>query len=60
MKYKVVLTAVALSFVVPGRAQWVDEPVYKNPNAPTESRVKDLLGRMTLAEKIGQLCCPLE
>lgn len=59
MKYKVVLTAVALFFVVLGRAQWVDEPVYKNPNAPTESRVKDLLGRMTLAEKIGQLCCPL-
>lgn len=34
-------------------------PLYKQPSAPVESRVKDLLGRMTLEEKIGQLCCPL-
>lgn len=33
------------------------EPVlpYKNPQLPVEQRVKDLLGRMTLEEKIGQL-----
>ncbi|OMO90514.1 hypothetical protein COLO4_19105 [Corchorus olitorius] len=29
--------------------------VYKNPNAPIEDRVKDLLSRMTLQEKIGQM-----
>ncbi|KAI9117820.1 hypothetical protein K1719_011235 [Acacia pycnantha] len=29
--------------------------VYKNPNAPTEARVKDLLSRMSLKEKIGQM-----
>ncbi|KAK4278224.1 hypothetical protein QN277_016098 [Acacia crassicarpa] len=29
--------------------------VYKNPNAPIEVRVKDLLSRMTLKEKIGQM-----
>jgi beta-glucosidase len=31
-------------------------PVYKDPKAPIERRVKDLLGRMTLEEKVAQLC----
>jgi beta-glucosidase len=30
--------------------------VYKNPSAPVDARVKDLLKRMTLEEKVGQLC----
>lgn len=29
--------------------------VYKDPNAPVEQRVKDLLSRMTLEEKVGQM-----
>ncbi|KAL5580812.1 hypothetical protein UlMin_013254 [Ulmus minor] len=29
--------------------------IYKNPNQPIEARVKDLLSRMTLEEKIGQM-----
>ncbi|GMI81736.1 hypothetical protein like AT3G47000 [Hibiscus trionum] len=29
--------------------------VYKNPNAPIEDRIKDLVSRMTLQEKIGQM-----
>jgi beta-glucosidase len=29
--------------------------VYKDPKAPVELRVKDLLGRMTLDEKVGQM-----
>lgn len=29
--------------------------LYRDPNAPTESRVKDLLSRMTLREKVGQM-----
>lgn len=29
--------------------------VYKNPYAPVEARVQDLLGRMTLEEKAGQM-----
>ncbi|KAL8140271.1 hypothetical protein V2J09_006292 [Rumex salicifolius] len=29
--------------------------VYKNPNQPIEARVKDLLSRMTLQEKLGQM-----
>jgi hypothetical protein len=29
--------------------------VYKDPSQPLEARIQDLLGRMTLAEKIGQM-----
>lgn len=32
---------------------------YKNPDLPVETRVADLLSRMTLEEKVGQLLCPL-
>jgi len=31
------------------------EPVYKDPSAPIESRIKDLLGRMTLEDKYRQI-----
>ena len=31
-------------------------PLYKNANASIDSRVEDLLGRMTLEEKVAQLC----
>jgi len=33
------------------------KPVYVDPRAPVADRVKDLLGRMTLEEKIAQLQC---
>jgi beta-glucosidase len=32
----------------------VHQPLYKDPNAPVEARVEDLLGRMTLEEKVAQ------
>ena len=32
---------------------------YKNPSLPIDTRVSDLLSRMTLEEKVGQLLCPL-
>ena len=32
-------------------------PLYKDASAPLEQRVQDLLGRMTLAEKIAQITC---
>lgn len=34
-------------------------PVYRDAEAPVEDRVEDLLSRMTLEEKVGQLCCPM-
>lgn len=40
--------------VVTGDAQ-VDEMKYKDPKQPIAVRVKDLLSRMTLEEKIGQM-----
>jgi len=30
-------------------------PVYKDPSAPVEKRVKDLLGRMSIEDKMAQL-----
>ncbi|HET7624589.1 MAG TPA: glycoside hydrolase family 3 N-terminal domain-containing protein [Verrucomicrobiae bacterium] len=32
-------------------------PLYKNPSAPAEKRVKDLLSRMSLEEKAAQMMC---
>ena len=34
-------------------------PDYKNPDLSTQERVEDLIGRMTVEEKLGQLLCPL-
>ena len=34
----------------------METPLYKDPSAPVEARVKDLLARMTLEEKAEQLC----
>lgn len=47
--------AAALAFVPQGLAvaQGAAKP-YKNPSLPVEQRVDDLVGRMTLDEKIGQ------
>ena len=35
------------------------KPLYKQANAPIEERIKDLMERMTVEEKVGQLCCPM-
>ncbi|GLY92895.1 glycoside hydrolase family 3 protein [Actinoplanes sp. NBRC 103695] len=34
---------------------WAADPPYKDPSQPVEVRVTDLLGRMSLDEKIGQM-----
>lgn len=31
------------------------DQVYRHPHAPVESRIKDLISRMNLKEKIGQM-----
>lgn len=36
----------------------VEVPVYKNPLLPIDQRVEDLLSRMTLKEKVGQMNMP--
>jgi beta-glucosidase len=36
-------------------AQAADRPLYKNPRAPVDDRVADLLQRMTVEEKTSQL-----
>lgn len=33
------------------------QPAYRNPKLPVERRVKDLLSRMTLKEKVAQMLC---
>jgi hypothetical protein len=38
----------------------VDSPAYLDSRQPVEVRVKDLLGRMTLEEKVGQLNMPCD
>src|SRR5574344_167873 len=38
---------------------YAQKPLYTIANAPIEDRVNDLVGRMTIDEKIGQLLCPL-
>ena len=48
----VAVAAVALAAGAVGSAQ---AAVYENPHAPTFVRVKDLLKRMTLQEKVGQM-----
>ncbi|MGE5645655.1 MAG: glycoside hydrolase family 3 C-terminal domain-containing protein [Acidobacteriota bacterium] len=39
-------------------AAFAQSPAYLDPKLPVEVRVRDLLGRMTLEEKIGQLNMP--
>jgi beta-glucosidase len=48
--------ALALAIHAEGMAQSrVERPIYKDPKAPVEQRVEDLLSRMTLEEKIAQI-----
>lgn len=50
MNIKSILTTCFVICAVHVSAQ---TPLYKQSSAPVESRVKDLLGRMTVDEKIG-------
>jgi beta-glucosidase len=35
-----------------------EKPIYLDPSQPVDKRVEDLLGRMTLEEKVGQMNMP--
>lgn len=52
MKNKLIVMAMAACFASCGGSQ---KEVYKDPTAPVRDRVEDLLGRMTLEEKVGQM-----
>ena len=52
-------TILAIILSLCSAASWAQKMPYKDPNLPINKRVADLLGRMTLAEKIGQLRCTL-
>ena len=49
------LTTTSLLAITASARPSHDQPVYKDPNAPVETRVEDLLSRMTLEEKIAQI-----
>ena len=51
MRFKGLILIPALFLTV----QTVKAQVYKDPNAPVDARVKDLLSRMTLEEKVAQM-----
>ena len=42
----------------PVYSQPADKPIYKTPSFPVEQRIDDLISRMTLEEKVGQLNMP--
>ncbi|KAM0871783.1 hypothetical protein ACQ4PT_039159 [Festuca glaucescens] len=50
-----VFAALLLFWAVLGSTDADVAPLYKDPAQPVEARVTDLLGRMTLAEKVGQM-----
>ena len=41
-----------------GEPPFAETPLYKNPIFPIEQRISDLLSRMTLEEKVGQMNIP--
>ncbi|MCC8018699.1 MAG: glycoside hydrolase family 3 C-terminal domain-containing protein [Rikenellaceae bacterium] len=45
-----------LFFTAAPAAASSDNIIYKDPEQPVEEHVRDLLGRMTLEEKVGQMC----
>src|SRR3984957_8484888 len=47
--------AVGMAFVSHATAAAPPTPVYKDPKSPVEPRCEDLLGRMTLEEKVAQM-----
>lgn len=53
--HRLKICLISTSLLLASAALVAAEPLYKNPNKPIDSRVNDLLKRMTLEEKIAQL-----
>ena len=49
------LTIAIMAITMNAMAGTKEQPIYKNPKASIEQRVNDLLSRMTLEEKVGQM-----
>ena len=52
---KLILTLVLAATTLQAMSEKKQQPLYKNPKASVEQRVDDLLRRMTLEEKVGQM-----
>ncbi len=53
---KIGILMIVMTFTMCNKKENKDEnPLYKDKNAPVEKRVEDLLSRMTLEEKVGQM-----
>lgn len=59
MMYRLYILIIVLAIDILVVAQPISLLPYKNSNLSVELRVADLLSRMTLEEKVGQLLCPL-
>ncbi len=56
IRYKTLATTILLLACLTSAGQCQDkEPIYLNPSQPISARVRDLISRMTLKEKISQL-----
>ncbi|GAO43137.1 glycoside hydrolase family 3 N-terminal domain-containing protein [Flavihumibacter petaseus] len=53
----IVISLIALLLLQPLHAQ--EKLPYKNPKLSSSERARDLISRMTLEEKVGQLLCPM-
>ena len=56
---KTIIALLLATLSLATHASWQASDPYKNPKLPVEERVTDLLSRMTLEEKVGQMCCAL-
>ena len=52
---KIATTLAALMLTMNTAVAKTTKPVYKDPSAPIEARINDLLSRMTMEEKVMQL-----
>ena len=59
MRISILLSLLILICTATGSVSAQTSSIYKNPGYSIEQRTADLLSRMTVEEKIGQLLCPM-
>jgi len=55
LKLKLLHCLLIFSLLVPALSNAQEKPIYKDPSQPTDARVKDLVARLTLEEKVSLL-----